>query len=289
MGKSYGDAAILNNGTIIDLSKFNSIKLDQKEKTITVGAGLSFNEILNYIVPKGYFLPVLAGTSLITVGGAIASDIHGKNHSNKGSIGNNIKSITIINGKSEIKNLSPYSNSELKELFWATVGGMGLTGIIIKAKISLIEISNSFMNVKIKKHLELDHIIESMNNEIKNHEYNVAWIDSQSIKGRGISQHANHLKNQNSNKLFKPNQLNYENPYIINFPKFLNINLVHKYSVGMMNKIWFHKLLPRNKNEIQKISKFFFPLDSIRNWNLAYGEKGFLQYQFLVPEKRLIF
>ena len=182
MGKSYGDAAILNNGTIIDLSKFNSIKLDQKEKTITVGAGLSFNEILNYIVPKGYFLPVLAGTSLITVGGAIASDIHGKNHSNKGSIGNNIKSITIINGKSEIKNLSPYSNSELKELFWATVGGMGLTGIIIKAKISVIEISNSFMNVKIKKHLELDHIIESMNNEIKNHEYNVAWIDSQSIK-----------------------------------------------------------------------------------------------------------
>lgn len=288
LGKSYGDAAILKNGKVLNLSAFNNLTLNKKENTITVGAGLSFSEILEYIIPKGYFLPVVAGTSLITVGGAIASDIHGKNHLRKGSIGKNIKSITLINGKSEIIKLSPTSESN-KELFWATIGGMGLTGIIIEATLSVFKISNSYLKVKTKKHSNIESIIQCMGTEDKFHEYNVAWIDSQSTKGRGISQHANHLDNINIQNGIKTNSLTFKTSYQINFPKILNFNIVNKFTVKLMNKIYYHSNFSKNKVDFQKISKFFFPLDRIKNWNLAYGRNGFLQYQFLIPEKESSF
>ena len=254
---------------------------------LTVGAGVSFEEILKYIVPLGFFLPVVPGTKFITLGGAIASDVHGKNHHKDGSFGNFLKRVLILNSSSEIIEIGPnhpFSKDEI-EMFWATVGGLGLTGIIIEATFSLKKISTSFMKVHTMRFNNIDSMMRKLIETDEEYEYSVAWIDSLNKNIRGILTCANHAtENEVKNKKINE-KLIYKTKTSFNIHSFFNFNLINNLSIKLFNELWFRRAHKKNKSEIQTISKFFHPLDGLQNWNKLYGENGFYQYQFVVPDE----
>ena len=287
LGRSYGDAAQLKNQHVFDLSFYDEIKISGNQ--VSVGAGVKIRELLKVIIPKGYILPVLPGSSKVTIGGAIAADVHGKNHYKYGSFGNHVTKLNIIDGKGIIHELEPKSglNEELNEFFWATIGGMGLTGIILKATISLRKIETMFMKVDTYKFDDLDSLMEFMKSNDKKYSYSVAWIDSLHKKSRGVLTFGEHALKEDLNKRDSYSS-SYDSKNILNTPQFIPNGLLNKFTVKAFNEIWFRKSLSF-KNEIQDINKFFYPLDRIGNWNRIYGSKGFFQYQFVVPEENTYF
>ena len=164
LGRSYGDAAQLKDGMVIELSVFDQIKLDPISGTITAGAGVSLDQILRVIVPEGFFLPVTPGTRNVTVGGAIAADVHGKNHHVDGSFGNHVQRLLLVDGKGMFRDLTPNGRGDLDdaEFFWATVGGMGLTGVIVEATFSLIPITSSLISVDTTRYRDLESLMKAM-------------------------------------------------------------------------------------------------------------------------------
>ena len=275
LGRSYGDVCISDNGKLILTNKLNSLlHFDINNGVIECESGVSINELLNLIVPKGWFLPVVPGTSYVTIGGAIANDIHGKNHHKLGSYGNSILSFDILRSNGEILNCSP---SENKDLFSATIGGLGLTGLILSVKIQLIKINSPYMSSGSKRFYSLTEFFE-MNSEMeKKHDYTVSWVDFNSKKGfRGIYLYGNHSKKQVSTSSYKTKK------FSLTFPFTPPFSFVNNLTLKILNNFYFF-LNKDKKNELQNYRSFFFPLDVLRNWNRAYGKKGFYQYQFVVP------
>ena len=291
LGRSYGDAAQLDGQNIINLENFKKIKLNSNDSTLTVGAGATLREIIKEIVPHGFFLPVVPGTSNITVGGAIASDVHGKNHYKDGSFGDHIIKISLIDGNGCIQELSPFIEDQ-KEKFWATVGGMGLTGVIYEVSINLLSISTSLIEVDTKRFSDIEDLIIEMEENLMDYKYSVAWIDSLHEKFRGVLTKGNHLKLENLNREKQKNPLLFRDIKDRSKPKFLTKIFLNRLTVKVFNTYWFYK---SPKNEIGKhesISTFFHPLDKIKDWNKIYGSKGFVQYQFFVPsysKEKIIF
>ncbi|WP_288261482.1 FAD-binding oxidoreductase [uncultured Prochlorococcus sp.] len=287
LGRSYGDAAQLKNESVFSLHDFDHIYLNKKEGFITAGSGVSIDSLLKKIIPEGFFIPVSPGTRNVTIGGAIASDVHGKNHHLNGSFGNHIKEILLIDGLGNLKKLSSNNNEtiEIKNQFWATIGGMGLTGVIIEATFSLIPIKTSKMKANTYKYKDLDDLMDAMTNSQDNYQYIVAWVDSLSQKNRGVLTVGNHA---DDNDLLKkdPNKniLSYHSKSIASAPSILPFRLLNKFTVKAFNEVWYRKTPKEQKDEIKSISNFFHPLDGIKNWNKFYGSKGFIQYQFVVPE-----
>ncbi len=282
LGRSYGDAAQLSNATIIKLDEFNKIEIDTSSQTITVGAGVSFSIILEKIIPKGFFLPVVAGTSNISIGGAIAADVHGKNHHIDGSFGNFLEELTLIDGKGIEHRLSP-SDQNKSSKFWATVGGMGLTGVIIEATIKLLPISTAFMKVDTKRVENIDLLMSDMEISDEKYRYSVAWIDCLNNQFRGVLTCANHAILQDLNDINKKEPLKFLNKPKGNFPNMLGLGIINKFTISAFNSAWYYKSPENAVDEIQTITSYFHPLDAIKDWNKLYGSKGFLQYQFVVP------
>ncbi len=286
LGRSYGDSAQLDKKNVIELKNFNGIKLNEKESLVTAQAGLSLDDLLNYLVPKGFFLPVSPGTRFVTVGGAIASDIHGKNHHVDGSFGNNLKNIVLMDGNGEIHNLMPFNNENPSncEKFWATVGGMGLTGIIIEATFSLIPISSSYISVDTCRFNDLNSLMNEMIQSDKKYRYSVAWIDSLNKNFRGVLTCGDHIEKHKLPKELMSNALDYSIKALAKAPNLFPNGLLNKFTVKAFNEAWFRKNPKKSFGELQNIGQFFYPLDGVQNWNRIYGPKGFIQYQFVVPE-----
>ena len=279
LGRSYGDAAQLKNCAVIDLESFQKFQLFINKGQVRVGAGISFAKLLEKIVPAGFFLPVAPGTKNITVGGAVASDVHGKNHHIDGSFGDHVIEILLIDGYGEIQKLSRSSNPKL---FWATIGGMGLTGVIIDVTFSLIPINTHLIKVDTIKFNEIDKLMDYMITADKEYKYSVAWIDSLSIKGRGILTCGDHL-DLSENKISEE-ELFYKNKQLAKAPSFIPNGILNKFTVRAFNEAWYRKSPKLKKNETQTINQYFYPLDGIDNWNNIYGSQGFIQYQFVVPD-----
>ena len=286
LGRSYGDSAQLDKKNVVSLKKFNSFNLDSKNNLITAQAGVTFDELLKYIVPRGFFLPVSPGTRFVTVGGAIASDVHGKNHHIDGSFGKNIKSIVLLDGKGKQHILKPYNskNHNDDEKFWSTVGGMGLTGVIVEATFKLIPISSSLIVVDTKRFNDLDQLMSEMIESDKKYRYSVAWVDSLHENFRGVLTCGDHLNSQKLKKDFRNNPLDYDIKPLAEAPNLFPFGLLNRFSVRAFNEAWFRKSPKLREGELQNIGEFFYPLDGIQNWNRIYGPKGFIQYQFVVPE-----
>ncbi len=291
LGRSYGDAAQLSNSSILDLSLFNKIEVDFKSNTVTAGSGVCFSELLEKLIPLGFFLPVTPGTKNITVGGAVAADIHGKNHHVDGSFANHVLELKIIDGNSKLHKLLPYKTIDKKltdDYFWATVGGMGLTGVIIEVKFELIPISSSLMKVDTRRFNNIDSLMENMISSDDKYRYSVAWVDSLSEKGRGVLTCGDHAikkdLNKNIKEKFKENFLFYETKSNFKAPNFIPNGVLNKFTVRAFNETWFRKAPVIRENEFQTIQKFFYPLDGLDNWNNIYGSKGFIQYQFVIPD-----
>ena len=271
MGRSYGDSA--NASKVLQTSLCDRfVKFDESTGLFTAEAGITLREILKLIVPKGWFLPVTPGTSFVTLGGAIASDVHGKNHHGFGTFGQHTRSLSIMLGTGEIVSASPLENADL---YYATCAGMGLTGVILSATIQLLPIKSSLIRQKVIKANCIEAACEAFENN-NSSTYSVAWIDCLSMGknlGRSVLMLGEHLNEGTLELDIKP-------PLTIPFTTpsvFLN-----SYTIKTLNASYWFKS-KHNKTNIVKIMPFFYPLDMIGAWNKFYGKAGFLQFQCVIP------
>ena len=287
LGRSYGDAAYLSDGVVVELSTFKKVTLDHEAGVLTAGAGATFDQILSEIIPAGFFLPVTPGTRNVTVGGAIAADVHGKNHHIDGSFGNHVCYLLLLDGGGEIHELTPNGNGspDNSEMFWATVGGMGLTGVILEAKFKLIPITTSLVRVDTTRFNNLDSLMAAMVDADSKYRYSVAWVDSLDPNGRGILTCGDHAQVKQLSVSKQVDPLLYDPKAIAATPHFLRIRLLNQWTVRAFNEAWFHRAPKQREGELQTFAQFFHPLDAVKDWNLIYGPAGFLQYQFAVPNE----
>ena len=287
LGRSYGDAAQLKDGTVIELPAFDRIDLDPATGTVTAGAGVSLDQILRVIVPAGFFLRVTPGTRNVTVGGAIAADVHGKNHHVDGSFGNHVQRLVLVDGTGSLRELTPSGRGSVEEaeFFWATVGGMGLTGVIVEATFSLIPISSSLISVDTTRYRDLESLMAAMVEADAKYRYRAAWVDSLDPKGRGVLTCGDHAPAEDLPKAHQADPLHYDPKALASAPPFLPGGLLNKLTVRAFNEAWYRKAPKHRVGEMQAIAPFFHPLDGVQDWNRIYGPAGFLQYHFAVPNE----
>lgn len=281
LGRSYGDAALNNGASVIDLCHFDGITLDRVRGTVRAGGGVSLDAVLRAVVPAGFFLPVTPGTRNVTVGGAIAADVHGKNHHGEGSFGCHVVGLELIDGLGQKRKLSPQQETEA---FWATVGGMGLTGVITEATFRLIPISSAQVAVDTDRHDDLDSLMAAMVEGDENYRYSVAWVDSLDPNGRGVLTRGDHAGIDALPPGQQTDPLAYDPRALAGAPALLPGGLLNTLTVRLFNEAWFRKAPKHRVGELQAIGPFFHPLDGVNDWNRIYGPKGFLQYQFTVPD-----
>ena len=283
-GRCYGDAALGEH--IFSTKRLNKfISFDRLNGILECESGVMLSEILEVIVPQGYFLYVTPGTKYITVGGAIASDVHGKNHHAEGCFSESVTEFSIMNEKGEVLACSPTENSNL---FWATIGGMGLTGIILSAKLKLKNIETAYIRQESIKAENLDEIFKLFD-ESEDWTYNVAWIDClQKGKnlGRSILMRGEHALKAELPKSLAENPLRLKKkmqPTIpFNFPGFV----LNALTVRIFNWLYFQKQNKRQVHNFVDYETFFYPLDAVNNWNKIYGKNGFIQYQMVIPKEK---
>jgi FAD/FMN-containing dehydrogenase len=271
-GRSYGDSA-LNENILYTKTYNNFLAFDELSGTLSCQAGVLLSEILGAFVKRGWFLKVTPGTKLITVGGAIASDVHGKNHHTEGCFSECVEEFDIMLPNGEIKTCKKGD-----ELFYATCGGMGLTGVILAAKISLKKINSKNINQTTIKTKNLKETFEAFEN-YKEMPYSVAWIDclakdeeiGKCLLMVGDFANDGDLDYKSKKKLSIP----------FNFPSFALNNL----SVKAFNTLYYAKAKDGVSKQKVDIDTFFYPLDAIGNWNRIYGSGGFTQYQFILPKE----
>jgi FAD/FMN-containing dehydrogenase len=271
-GLSYGDSSISPKiCSSIFLKKI--IMFDKKKGIIECESGVTFNELLKIINVHGWFFYVTPGSSYVSIGGAIASDVHGKNHYLSGSFCNHLVSIKLLCANKKIITLSKNKN---KKLFYATCGGMGLTGVIISAKFKLKKIHNNLISVNIFKYDNISSLINKFNST-NNIEYRVAWIDlSHQTKINSILFLGNHDTSYREKSIQEKNFKQINISFISNFFE------INNFLVKIFNKCYF--FLHKEGKIKLNLYNFFYPLDKIKNWNKFYGDDGFIQYQFVLPE-----
>ena len=277
LGRSYGDSSIQSKKTIVTTYLDKVISFDKNKGIIDVESGISIKKILNVIVKDGWFLPVTPGSKMITVGGMVASDVHGKNHHKDGNFSNFVLSLKLFNNKKKLIECSRKKNTQI---FNYTFGGMGLTGIIYSCKIKLKKINSDNIITETIKNNNLKETLKNINKS-KNWDYNVAWIDTSSNisqLGRSILTRGYFSKTKDSNIFFKDKR-----SFISDLPNIFPSWFMNSFFIKLLNSIYF--AFPRSSKSVSDINDFFYPLDKINNWNVIYGNKGFISYQCSVPYK----
>ncbi|MDA3628679.1 FAD-binding oxidoreductase [Saccharopolyspora oryzae] len=285
LGRSYGDPAQNAGGTVIDMTALDRVhQIDVDDATVVVDAGVSLDTLMRRLLPHGLWIPVLPGTRQVTVGGAIGADIHGKNHHSQGSFGSHVLSLDLLTADGEVRTLTP--DGEGSELFWATVGGMGLTGIVLKATIKLKRVETSYFLVDNVQTKNLDELLEHFTDgSDDNYVYSVAWFDSLARgdkMGRALLTRGNSAKLEDLPKKLRKDPLKFNAPQLMTTPPIFPNGLVNKFTITAFNEVWYRKA-PTKFGAVQNITQFFHPLDLVGEWNRIYGPNGFLQYQFMVP------
>lgn len=282
LGRSYGDAALNEDAGVILQSRLDRfISFDAEEGVLTCEGGVSFAEILQYFLPRGFFLPVTPGTKFVTVGGAIASDVHGKNHHRDGTFSNFVLDFELLLPNGQTLSCSQTVN---REIFWATVGGMGLTGIVLSARIRLRRVETAYMLVDHQKARNINEALDLFAQSDEDYQYSVAWIDSLATGkslGRALVMRGNHAAaDQLPRRLKNDRTVSIASRWSI--PYALPAWILNRWSIKAFNQAYY-ALHKSADNQLLGINEFFYPLDVIRNWNLMYGSKGFTQYQIVLP------
>ncbi len=281
LGRSYGDAAQSGGATVLRLDHLNRVLLDSSRHELTAGAGATLDDLLRIIVPAGYFVPVTPGTRMVTVGGAIAADVHGKNHHVEGTFGSHVSRLTLVDGLGDVRELS---QDGTPEEFWATVGGMGLTGVITEATFDLIPITSALISVDTDRTTDLDDLMDRMIDGDDAYRYSVAWVDSVHPSGRGVLTRGDHAPADWLPAKQRTDPLAYGAKALATVPPVFPSGLVNPVTMRLFNEAWFRKAPKSRRGELQSIATFFHPLDVAHEWNRGYGPAGFLQYQFAVPD-----
>lgn len=294
LGRSYGAAAQNAGGLVVvnhlqDPSAAEFV-LDDTTGVLEVAAGVSLDEVLKRSVPRGWFVPVTPGTRFVTVGGAIASDIHGKNHHVDGSFGQHVSWMDVLLSSGETVRLSPEADPTR---FWATVGGMGLTGIVLRAAIRMIPVETSLVTVETQRLSDFDAVCAAMADPAADdaYRYSVCWVDllaRGASMGRGVLTRGDHAPSSalDGRRGGRGAALDYDPKVRLAAPPRVPNGLLNRYSIKAFNEAWFRKAPGRPHVGLESIPAFFHPLDGVRNWNTMYGRQGFIQYQFIVPLDR---
>lgn len=278
MGRSYGDVCLNEGGTLLRMHRRDHIlSFDRQRGIIRAEAGLSIASMLTVIVPHGWFTPVTPGTKFVTLGGAIANDVHGKNHHKVGTFGCHVQCFELLRSDGTRHVCSAQQN---RELFEATIGGLGLTGVILWVELQLISIASRMIEEESIKAGSLREVVELTEASDTDWDYTVSWIDVMSggsSLGKGLVLRGR-FANNNDGTLVKP----LSKP-LVSFPFDAPSALLSRPTITTFNTLWYHKQFARLHRRMVDIEPFFYPLDAIGNWNRLYGSRGMLQYQCVVP------
>ncbi|MGL5743343.1 MAG: FAD-binding oxidoreductase [Legionella sp.] len=276
MGRSYGDVCLNPDGVLWQTRQLDRlINFDEQAGRLTCEAGVLLRDIQQLMIPRGWALPVTPGTEFVTVGGAIANDVHGKNHHYFGSFGNHVSRIQLIRTDGSIIHCGP---ELLPDWFAATVGGLGLTGLITEAELQLLRVTGPWLDTETIPFLNLSEFFQLADSSENEWEYTVAWIDCLSKKDtRGMFMRANPSKEI---RIQKPKKS------AINFSLQPPFSLINSYSLKLFNEVYFNVKKRRAGKQLMHYQAFFYPLDHIRNWNRIYGRKGFYQHQSVIPKNQ---
>jgi decaprenylphospho-beta-D-ribofuranose 2-oxidase len=280
LGRSYGDAALLRDGRVVLTRRLDRmLSFDEETGRLWCEAGVSIDELVRTFLPRGYFPPVVPGTRFVTVGGAVGCNIHGKNHVVAGCFGDHVLSLEVLSGEGRIVRCSREENADL---FAATIGGMGLTGLVLTAEIRLTRVESPLIEMESTRFDDLDEFFElsAASREIT---HTVAWIDCLSSRGRGIFMRGRHGGEAAREGIV--DRLVEQVQRAANGRLVSSNHLLNRATIAAFNEVYFRRHRKGTQRAVVAIDPFFFPLDSIENWNHIYGDRGFLQYQLVVGER----
>ncbi|MFC5799643.1 FAD-binding oxidoreductase [Streptomyces formicae] len=284
LGRAYGDAAQNAGGAVLDMTGLDRIRrIDAETGVVVCDAGVSLHRLMEVLLPLGWFVPVTPGTRQVTVGGAIGADIHGKNHHVSGSFSRHVLSLELLTADGEVRTALPGT-----DLFDATAGGMGLTGVILSAELRLHHVETSLMSVDTERAADLDDLMARLTATDHRYRYSVAWIDllaRGAATGRAVLTRGEHapldaLPPRAARRAleFRPRRL----PSAPGLAGLVPDGLLGRTSVTLFNEFWYRRAPRSRTGELQRLPAFFHPLDGVPHWNRIYGRGGFVQYQFVV-------
>lgn len=286
LGRSYGDPAQNSGGVVVDMTAFDRIhQIDPGSGVVDVDAGVSLDALMRAVLPHGLWVPVLPGTRQVTVGGAIGADIHGKNHHSHGSFGNHVLSMDLLTADGSLRTLTPEGADSA--LFWATVGGMGLTGIVVRARVRMKHTETAYFIVDNDRTGTLDETMELLTGGSDDgYEYSMSVPDTISTDSRlgraGFSRGSLATLDQLPAKL-RRDPLRFDAPQLLTVPDVFPNGVVNKFTIRAAAEAAYRVYPKRARGRIQNLTQFYHPLDMLGEWNRAYGRRGFLQYQFSMP------
>ncbi|OLR92832.1 FAD-binding oxidoreductase [Actinokineospora bangkokensis] len=283
LGRSYGDTALNAGGTVIDMTPFDRIhSIDPDSGIADVDAGVSLDALLRAVLRHGLWIPVLPGTRQVTVGGAIGCDIHGKNHHTAGSFGNHVVSLDLLTADGEVRTLTPES-----PLFWATVGGIGLTGVVLRAKVRMKKTETAYFIADNDRTSSLDETMELLTNGSDDgYDYSMSVLDTITTGphlGRAGFTRGSLAKRDELPPKLRRDPLRFDAPQLFTVPDVFPNGMVNKLTIRTAAEL-SHRIYPKHaRGRVQNLTQFYHPLDLLGEWNRAYGRRGFIQYQFSAP------
>jgi decaprenylphospho-beta-D-ribofuranose 2-oxidase len=284
LGRSYNNAAQCADGMVISTVRLNRIiELDPASGLSTCEAGVSLEQLMAAALPAGWFVPVSPGTRQVTIGGAIAADVHGKNHHVAGSFARHVRSFEIVLPGGELRTVTEQSDPAL---FWATAGGMGLTGLIVRATVQLKRVATARIRVDTVRTTDIDETMAVLAEHDRAYGYTVAWSDSLArggSLGRSVITSGDFAEPADLPRADRKDPFAFRPAARLGVPPGFPPGLINRYTVALANEAWYRKAPRERRGELQTIGTFFHPLDGIRNWNRVYGPGGFRQYQYVLP------
>ncbi len=278
LGRSYGDSCLNADGELLSTQYFDRlISFDTATGILRCESGVSLHQLLAVIVPRGWFVPVTPGTRFVTVGGAVANDVHGKNHHRAGTFGRHVRSFELLRSNGERLLCSPTENPQL---FAASIAGLGLTGFIVWVELQLIRIQNPYIGMQSIKFSGLEEFFSISKESDSDSAYTVAWLDCVSSGtgfARGIFMKGNHAESASGLPAEKRRGLPLRVPF--HFPAFA----LNQLSIRAFNFLYYHKQSAKHVSSTVHYEPFFYPLDAVQDWNKIYGKRGFFQFQCVVP------
>ncbi len=283
-GRSYGNAALLTDGLVLLTEKLRDVAaFAETTGLLRAEAGLTLAAILREFVPRGWFPTVTPGTKFVSLGGCVAADVHGKNHHHAGTFGAHLEEIELFTANGELVRASP---RERPELFWATVGGMGLTGVISTVTLQLRRIASAFVTVQHHRATDLAESLALLNDTTRDDEYSVAWIDclARGRKlGRSIMMRGHHATPDELPRRWHDAPLQPHRAAWLRAPSVFPAWPLNQWTVAAFNEFYYRWQGRRVEPFVTHYDNYFYPLDAIENWNYLYGRRGFVQYQCVVP------
>lgn len=286
LGRSYGDPAQNAGGLVVDMTAVDRIhRIDPDTGIVDVDAGVSLDTLMRAVLPHGLWVPVLPGTRQVTVGGAIGADIHGKNHHSHGSFGNHLVSLDLLTADGSVRTLTPTGDE--KALFWATVGGMGMTGIVVRARVRMKRTETAYFIADHDRTSNLDETMQLLTGGSDDgYDYSMSVPDTISTGSKlgraGFTRGSLASLDQLPPKL-RRDPLRFNAPQLLTVPDIFPSGMVNRFTIALAAEA-AHRMYPKHgRGTVQNLTQFYHPLDLLGEWNRAYGRAGFLQYQFSIP------